>query len=124
GGLPFRRSRFACIRSRRRLEARVLPALPSLLARVIESPPRFRKGLARLAAAVPLTFDDPPCGEGCSGAAETLGEIRDRRLGDDRVLLFVEHVLEHLRSIDESLRPAARRDGREFGGVARVCRGS
>jgi hypothetical protein len=60
-----------------------------------------------MVAALLLALDDPPRGEGRFGAVGACGEVVDRSLRDDRILVLAEDVLERFRFLDEALRAAA-----------------
>src|SRR5678815_4373265 len=74
----------------------------------------LRPRSASLSAAATLSLDEPPGRErGAAGPPHTRDQIADLLFGDDGILMFPEHVLEVLGTVDEALLHAG-----GLGGVA------
>ena len=94
-----------------------LPAAPGSITGATESFPGLRIGVACPATAILLALDEPAGGQRGAGAARAGREVTDDLLGDDRVLVLADHVLELLGSGDEPCCGAAPCAPGEFGRV-------
>ena len=94
------------------------PVLPKLARQLPQAAPRRRQLLLKRVAALPLAFGQPAGGERDARVVAPLGEPADPLLGDDRILVAAQDVLERSRRLDDARRSAPAAQPAEFGGIA------